>query len=229
MSGPRPAGRASPTVAELEDCLSEPTPELAADLAAIPGDILVLGVAGKMGPTLARMAKRAAPERRVVGVARFSDHGRARGLGGSGRRDDRLRPAASPRRRGAAEAAQRRLHGGHEVRRLRQSGADLGHERARPRHRRRGLRRPRASSPSRPAASTRSCPSMAAAPPRTRRPCRRPATTPGRASGASACSSISRSGWARPAASCGSTTPSTCATACCTTSAPRCWPASRST
>jgi nucleoside-diphosphate-sugar epimerase len=33
----------------------------------------VLGVAGKMGPTLARMAKRAAPERRVVGVARFSD------------------------------------------------------------------------------------------------------------------------------------------------------------
>jgi nucleoside-diphosphate-sugar epimerase len=30
-------------------------------------------VAGKMGPTLARMAKRAAPDRRVIGVARFSD------------------------------------------------------------------------------------------------------------------------------------------------------------
>jgi nucleoside-diphosphate-sugar epimerase len=44
-----------------------------ADLAAAPGHILVLGVAGKMGPTLARMAKRAAPERRVIGVARFSD------------------------------------------------------------------------------------------------------------------------------------------------------------
>jgi nucleoside-diphosphate-sugar epimerase len=43
------------------------------DLARAPGDILVLGVAGKMGPTLARMAKRAAPERRVIGVARFSD------------------------------------------------------------------------------------------------------------------------------------------------------------
>ena len=68
------------TVAELEDFLSGPTPELAADLATVPGDILVLGVAGKMGPTLARMAKRAAPERRVVGVARFSDHAVRAGL-----------------------------------------------------------------------------------------------------------------------------------------------------
>jgi nucleoside-diphosphate-sugar epimerase len=34
---------------------------------------VILGVAGKMGPTLARMAKRAAPTRRVIGVARFSD------------------------------------------------------------------------------------------------------------------------------------------------------------
>jgi nucleoside-diphosphate-sugar epimerase len=68
------------TVAELEDCLSEPTPELAADLAKVPGDILVLGVAGKMGPTLARMAKRAAPDKRVVGVARFSDQAVRTGL-----------------------------------------------------------------------------------------------------------------------------------------------------
>ena len=68
------------TVAELEECLSEPTAEVAADLAKVPGDILVLGVAGKMGPTLARMAKRAAPEKRVVGVARFSDRGVRAGL-----------------------------------------------------------------------------------------------------------------------------------------------------
>ena len=61
------------TVAELEDCLSEPTPELAADLAKVDGDIMILGVAGKMGPTLARMAKRAAPGKRIIGVARFSD------------------------------------------------------------------------------------------------------------------------------------------------------------
>jgi len=33
----------------------------------------VLGVGGKMGPSLARMAKRAAPGKRVIGVARFSD------------------------------------------------------------------------------------------------------------------------------------------------------------
>ena len=72
------------TVAELEDCLSEPTPELAADLAKVPGDILVLGVAGKMGPTLARMAKRAAPGKRVVGVARFSDQAVRTGLEQSG-------------------------------------------------------------------------------------------------------------------------------------------------
>src|SRR5262249_12877056 len=61
------------SVAELEDVLSRPTPELARDLASVAGDILVLGVAGKMGPTLARMAKRPPPERRGVGVARFSD------------------------------------------------------------------------------------------------------------------------------------------------------------
>jgi len=57
----------------LETFMSEPTPGLVADLARIDGDIMVLGVGGKMGPTLARMAKRAAPGRRVIGVARFSD------------------------------------------------------------------------------------------------------------------------------------------------------------
>ena len=61
------------SVAALEDFMTAPTPELVADLASVPGDILVLGVAGKMGPTLARMAKRAAPGKRVIGVARFSD------------------------------------------------------------------------------------------------------------------------------------------------------------
>jgi len=61
------------SVAALEDFMTEPTPALVADLARVPGDILILGAAGKMGPTLARMAKRAAPGKRVVGVARFSD------------------------------------------------------------------------------------------------------------------------------------------------------------
>src|SRR5580658_8393622 len=60
---------------ELDDFLTRPTPALAADLAAIDGDIMVLGVGGKMGPTLARLARNAAPERRVIGVARFSEPG----------------------------------------------------------------------------------------------------------------------------------------------------------
>jgi len=55
--------------------MTEPSAPLKQDLAAVPGDILVLGVGGKMGPTLARLAKRAAPDKRVIGVARFSDAG----------------------------------------------------------------------------------------------------------------------------------------------------------
>lgn len=62
-------------VAALEDLMSRPSPELAAALQRAPGDILVLGVGGKMGPTLARMARRADPRRRVIGVARFSEPG----------------------------------------------------------------------------------------------------------------------------------------------------------
>lgn len=59
--------------AALDEFLSTPDAALIEDLAAVDGDIMVVGVAGKMGPTLARMAKRADPKRRVIGVARFSD------------------------------------------------------------------------------------------------------------------------------------------------------------
>src|ERR1700682_5410950 len=63
-------------VNELEELLSEPTEGTTRALAALDGDILVLGVGGKMGPTLARMAKRASEfagvSRRVIGVSRFS-------------------------------------------------------------------------------------------------------------------------------------------------------------
>ena len=62
-------------VEALEDFMSRPAPALVADLAAVDGDILILGVGGKMGPTLARLAKRAAPEKRILGVARFSEPG----------------------------------------------------------------------------------------------------------------------------------------------------------
>jgi nucleoside-diphosphate-sugar epimerase len=71
-------------VATLEEFMTRPTRELEADLARVEGDILVLGVGGKMGPTLARMAKRAAPGKRVIGVARFSDKGLKQKLQQSG-------------------------------------------------------------------------------------------------------------------------------------------------
>jgi len=67
------------TVEQLEDRLSEPTPGLLDSLRQAPGDIIVLGVGGKMGPTLARMARRALDQLgrrdRVFGVARFSAPG----------------------------------------------------------------------------------------------------------------------------------------------------------
>ena len=64
------------TVAELEEELSRPS---AADIEAmrrIEGDILLLGAGGKMGFSLARLARRATDEaklpRRVIAVSRFS-------------------------------------------------------------------------------------------------------------------------------------------------------------
>lgn len=63
-------------VEALEDLLSRPTPEVVDTLRRLPGDIMVLGVGGKIGPSLARMARRASDQagvrRRVLGVARFS-------------------------------------------------------------------------------------------------------------------------------------------------------------
>jgi nucleoside-diphosphate-sugar epimerase len=71
-------------VETLDAFLSRSSPALVDDLARAPGDIMVLGVGGKMGPTLARLAKNAAPERRVIGVARFSDPAVRRGLEAAG-------------------------------------------------------------------------------------------------------------------------------------------------
>lgn len=62
-------------VEHLEEVMTAPSAAVVDDLARAPGDILVLGVGGKIGPTLARLAKRAAPDRRVIGVARFSEKG----------------------------------------------------------------------------------------------------------------------------------------------------------
>lgn len=58
---------------ELDEILSRPRQETVAALDACPGDVMVLGAGGKMGPTLSRMAARAAHgSRRVIAVSRWS-------------------------------------------------------------------------------------------------------------------------------------------------------------
>ena len=61
---------------ELDELLSRPTPGVGATLERVPGDIVVLGAAGKMGPSLAHMLRRALDElgrrNRVIAVSRFA-------------------------------------------------------------------------------------------------------------------------------------------------------------
>lgn len=62
------------TVADLEDELSRPSEHDIETMRRLPGDILILGAAGKMGPSLARLCRRAADAagrpRRIIAVAR---------------------------------------------------------------------------------------------------------------------------------------------------------------
>lgn len=69
---------------QLDDFLTEPSDALVEDLKRLDGDIMLLGVGGKMGPTLARLARNAAPEKRIIGVARFSEAGLRERLEGWG-------------------------------------------------------------------------------------------------------------------------------------------------
>lgn len=77
MSSAKRTRTAIGSVAALEDVLTAPSPTLVADLAALDGDVMVIGGAGKMGPTLAILARRAltaaGSDRDVIAVARFSD------------------------------------------------------------------------------------------------------------------------------------------------------------
>lgn len=63
--------------AELEERLSRPTSGTIRAMEALDGDLLIFGVGGKMGPSLARMARRSAEEAgqrdlRIIGVSRFT-------------------------------------------------------------------------------------------------------------------------------------------------------------
>ena len=71
--------------AQLDDLLSRPNEADIAAMAAMEGDLLILGVAGKMGPTLAMRARRAAPAaKRIIGVSRFSTPGSREALEAAG-------------------------------------------------------------------------------------------------------------------------------------------------
>jgi nucleoside-diphosphate-sugar epimerase len=72
---------------ELDALLSAPNAATVAALARVPGDVVVLGAGGKMGPTLARMAARArstGDPRRIIAVSRFSERGLEAALQGAG-------------------------------------------------------------------------------------------------------------------------------------------------
>ena len=58
---------------QLEEVLARPSEADTQALAALEGDLLILGVAGKMGPSLAHRARLAVPQKRILGVARFSN------------------------------------------------------------------------------------------------------------------------------------------------------------
>jgi len=66
-------------VTALYNQLLEPSPALLSDIATLDGDIMILGVGGKMGPALAKLARRAlnlvGSERKVIGASRFSEPG----------------------------------------------------------------------------------------------------------------------------------------------------------
>jgi hypothetical protein len=65
------------TQEQLEERMSRPSEADIAAMRELKGDVLILGVGGKMGPTLAKLIRRSAEaagkQTRVIGVARFSD------------------------------------------------------------------------------------------------------------------------------------------------------------
>ena len=107
-------------VEHLEEVMTTPSPALVRELSQVAGDIIILGVGGKIGPTLARLAKRAAPGRRVIGVARFSEAGLREKLTAGGIECIEADLLDRAQDRSAAEIAQRHLHGRPQVRLNRQ-------------------------------------------------------------------------------------------------------------
>ena len=76
------------SVAELEARLAEPSQRLVADMGRVAGDVMLLGAGGKMGPSLALLARNALAaagnDARVIAVSRFSDAAAAAELEAAG-------------------------------------------------------------------------------------------------------------------------------------------------
>ncbi|MBI2796747.1 MAG: NAD-dependent epimerase/dehydratase family protein [Gemmatimonadetes bacterium] len=89
---PRATGDAAPPAgeAELEERLARPSAAVVEALRQCPGDVIVLGAGGKMGPSLVRMALRASTElgdgRQVIAVARWSNPAARAALSADGAR-----------------------------------------------------------------------------------------------------------------------------------------------
>ncbi|MCW3120272.1 MAG: NAD-dependent epimerase/dehydratase [Chitinophagaceae bacterium] len=75
-------------IQQLKQELLQPSEALISDLAKLDGDILILGVGGKMGPALAKLARQAIAKagvnKKVIGVSRFSEAGLQEELNDSG-------------------------------------------------------------------------------------------------------------------------------------------------
>jgi hypothetical protein len=65
------------SVVELDELLSRPSDELVELFSKLEGDILFLGINGKIGRSMAQMAKRASDltelKRRIIGLGRFDN------------------------------------------------------------------------------------------------------------------------------------------------------------
>lgn len=65
------------TESELEEFLSRPDDKTAEAMVSLKGDLLILGAGGKMGPSLARLARRSCQQasisKRIVAVGRFTN------------------------------------------------------------------------------------------------------------------------------------------------------------
>jgi len=107
------------TVRELEKVLAEPSDSLMRDMAALDGDILILGVGGKMGPSLARLARNAIQQaevdKEVIGVSRFSSGRLREELEADGIKTIAVDLLEEEQLKSLPEVKKRHLYGWHQV------------------------------------------------------------------------------------------------------------------